>query len=56
MKPYKILKPEVGIWGNAIIQVSVTEKKAIKLPLRLITNCHPLPRNIASKIKIVNHE
>ncbi len=55
MKPYKILRPEKPLWANVTLKVSVTEKKIIKLPLKLIMRCHPIPRDkhIAEKIRIL---
>jgi len=54
MKPYKILRPEKSLWSNITMEVMITQKKIIKLPLKLITRCHPLPRDkhIADKVRI----
>jgi hypothetical protein len=58
MKPYKILRPEKPLWHNKTLEVSITEKKTIRLPLKLIRNCHPIPRDghIAKNIRIVRYE
>lgn len=53
MKPYKILKPEKFLWHDFVIKASITEKKIIRLPLILIANCPPLPKNIAKEIKVI---
>jgi hypothetical protein len=52
MKPYKILKPKKILWRTETIKVSIIEKKAIKLKLKLFTKCNPMPKNIADQIRI----
>lgn len=53
MKPYKIIYPEKSIWQNTKLEVYVTEKKIIKIPLKFFSNCHNIPKNISEKIKII---
>jgi hypothetical protein len=54
MKPYKILRPIKPLWDKPI-EVFITEKKQIKLPLVLFRNCQPLPKDkhIMSKVKVI---
>ena len=53
MKPYKILRPKESIWSKLTLEVFVTQKKSIKLPLKLFTRCHPLPRRITNVVKVI---
>lgn len=55
MKPYKIIRSEKSLWQNIIMEVSVTEKKAINLKPRLVANRYALPRDryIAEKLKVI---
>lgn len=52
MKPYKILRPKKPLWTAQTIEVSVSEKKIIKLPLKLFTKCHPMARKVSQNIRV----
>jgi hypothetical protein len=43
MKPYKILKPKQPLWYSNKVDVFVTEKRILKLPLKLFMKCQPIP-------------
>lgn len=51
MKPYKIIRPEKPLWKVNTIEVSISENKRIKLPLKLITKCHPF--KVSKTVKVV---
>lgn len=57
MKPYKILRPEKSL-GNSNIDLTISEKKLVKLPLKLFMKCSPIPRNnhISETVKVKNYE
>lgn len=42
MKPYKILKPQQSLWQINTVDVFMTEKKILKLPLKLFMKCSPI--------------
>lgn len=54
MKPYKILKPAQPLWRDSTLEVFVTQKKSVKLPLKLFMKCHPIPKDkhIANKLAV----
>lgn len=59
MKPYKIIKPTQPLWRNLhTIEVFVTHKRQIKLPLKLIMKCHPIPKDkhLAKTLLVKNYE
>lgn len=53
MKPYKILRPTAPLWTKPI-EVFVSERKHIKLPLKLFTKCNPITRkmHVADSVRI----
>lgn len=52
MKLYKILRPEKPIWSFQTIELCVSEKKVIRLPLVLISKCHPIIRRFSKNVRI----
>lgn len=52
MKPYKILHPNKLLWNIKTMEVSISEKKIIKLPLKLLMKCNPIAKKVSKKIKV----
>jgi len=54
MKPYKILNPNYPLWVNKTIKASISEKKIIKMPLKLILNCNSFKNKLNNVILWIN--